>query len=203
MKKQSGFTLVELSVVAVIIGILIAAAIPRLDSFMVRSKQAEARSNLRGLFMAVSTHHARTIIYLDYSTCINPASAAFNTDLAPFNFVIQENSPKYDYCFMSAPGQSVFLNDRPAKWAASAKSKFGTTQFKDVWRINARQNLCPYWDAAEKKSRIGCPQYVRDGFSPPTAGFSLILTDMDMPPVPAVLYPTVTPNPTPLPYPTP
>ena len=50
--KQSGFTLIELMVVVVIVGILAAFAIPNFLRHRAQAMQAEARTNLGGIFVA-------------------------------------------------------------------------------------------------------------------------------------------------------
>jgi type IV pilus assembly protein PilA len=56
-RKRRGFTLIELMIVVAIIGILAAIAIPNFIKFQAKSKQSEAKANLKGLFTAEKSYY--------------------------------------------------------------------------------------------------------------------------------------------------
>jgi type IV pilus assembly protein PilA len=62
---KRGFTLIELMIVVAIIGILAALAIPNFIKFQARSKQSEARSNLKAIFTAEKSYYGDKQIFLD------------------------------------------------------------------------------------------------------------------------------------------
>ena len=66
MKKlQRGFTLIELMIVVAIIGILAAIAIPNFIRFQARSKQSEAKTNLKAIFTAQKSYFGERDAYVD------------------------------------------------------------------------------------------------------------------------------------------
>ena len=60
-------SLIELMIVVVIIGILSAVAVPQYQKFQAKARQAEAKSNLSGIYTAMTAFHAEwTEYYADF-----------------------------------------------------------------------------------------------------------------------------------------
>ena len=57
-KNQKGFTLIELMIVVAIIGILATLGVPQFQRFQARARQAEARTSLSGIDMAMKSFQA-------------------------------------------------------------------------------------------------------------------------------------------------
>ena len=76
LKRQDGFTLVELMVVVAIIGLLSAVAIPNFKKYQAKAKVSEAKLQLSGLYMAMTSFfsdfntYAGCLSYMGY----NPAT---------------------------------------------------------------------------------------------------------------------------------
>jgi type IV pilus assembly protein PilA len=69
LKRQDGFTLVELMVVVAIIGVLSAVAIPNFKKYQAKAKMSEAKLQLSSLYTAETSFYADFNIYhtcLDY-----------------------------------------------------------------------------------------------------------------------------------------
>jgi len=56
LRGKKGFTLIELMIVVAIIGILAAIAIPNFLKFQAKSKQSEAKTNLKGVYTAETSY---------------------------------------------------------------------------------------------------------------------------------------------------
>jgi len=68
IRNKKGFTLIELMIVVAIIGILAAIAIPNFLKFQAKSKQSEAKTNLKGIFTAETSYFGENNKYETMST---------------------------------------------------------------------------------------------------------------------------------------
>ena len=63
IKNRGGFSLIELMIVVAIIGVLVAVAVPNFQTFLARSKQTEAKTNLGTLYGAHKAFYGEWNIY--------------------------------------------------------------------------------------------------------------------------------------------
>ena len=94
-RKKRGFTLVELAVVVVIIGVLAAFAVPRFLASVERSKAAEAFNYLSSVQSAQERYHARQGTYCNVLTDLD----------------IKFTAPKYFTVGAIAAGSTFDLED--------------------------------------------------------------------------------------------
>ena len=139
---QRGFTLIELMIVIAIIGILAAIAIPNFNRFQAKSKQAESRANLKGIFTAAKARFAERDNY---------GSSFLDIGFAP------ERNNRYTYNYGTAVWNgrattdtgtggaaetssgsvvSSVTNAAPFTFVASACGNVDTDTFINGWAIN-------------------------------------------------------------------
>jgi type IV pilus assembly protein PilE len=100
--KSSGFTLIELMIVVVIIGVLAALAIPRFMKSAAKSKQTEAKQLLKQIYTMQRAYH------MEYeSYCLNGVTAG---NAAPLAFVLikVEIMPPARYSYAMVSTASTF-----------------------------------------------------------------------------------------------
>lgn len=126
-KSNKGFTLIELMIVVVIIGILAALAIPRFMRSTTKAKQSEAKQLLKQIY---TMQHAYRQEFDSY--CLNgiTASAAAPNTFAQIGVEIQTTA-RYTYVMVSAANT----------FTCTATANLDDDAANDVWTINQAGTL--------------------------------------------------------------
>ena len=116
---QKGFTLIELMIVVAIIGILAAIAIPNFIKFQARSKQSEAKANLKAIFTAQKAFFQE--------------KDRFSTLTGDVGFEPERNNR---YAYFLAPGTTIELRDTTAIVQATTYTGVAVDTFKYTSALN-------------------------------------------------------------------
>ena len=87
LRSKTGFSLTELMVVFVIIGVLATVAIPRYNIFVARSRQAEAKNNLGTIFKLQETYKLQHGTYDTADAVTGITNSAMNTSAASSGYI--------------------------------------------------------------------------------------------------------------------
>lgn len=109
-RQDDGFTLIELLVVLVIIGVLLAIAVPSYLGFRDRANDAAAKSNVRAAVPAVEAY------YVDNSSYAGMSLAALQAIDAGvrLNALAAGKQTLNDYCISSTVGGKSWFKGGPA-----------------------------------------------------------------------------------------
>jgi len=91
IKRQRGFTLIELVIIIVVLGILAAVAIPKYQDITSEAKEASARAALGGLRSAITIYYANQAVTT--GTAVWPTLAQLST----YGTVMAQGIPQNPY----------------------------------------------------------------------------------------------------------
>ncbi len=113
-----GFSLIEVMIVVVIIGILATLAYPRLERYLISSRQTEVKTNLIAIHTAQKIYHSSN---RKYAASLNELGVE----------VPQGENAQYSYT-LETDGNS---------FTVTATGNIDSDETKDVWTINQDKNL--------------------------------------------------------------
>ncbi len=151
--SKKGFTLIELMIVVAIIGILAAIAIPNFLKFQAKSKQSEAKTNLKGVYTAETAYFGEQNTYgtFDavnwvpvgrtkiYAYTLNEAPAGGGADTATLKqatSALTGTAATWTYGGATyTPAQST------SAFTAGAAGNISSTGIQDAWAITDGNQL--------------------------------------------------------------
>ena len=115
LRREEGFTLIELLVVMIIIGILVAVAVPSYLSLRGRAHKSAAESDLRALIPDIESYYSDNNTYtgIDVATLKASYDQSINTAGPPGPTYVVSGGTDIDYCASVEESGQVAKKDGP------------------------------------------------------------------------------------------
>ncbi len=111
-REESGFTLIELLVVIIIIGILLAIAIPSYLKFKDRANVAASQANVRAAIPAIEAYYADNGTY--YGMTLAYLRSTYDREVPHGSALQIADASAQTYCVQSAVGPTAVHKAGPA-----------------------------------------------------------------------------------------
>lgn len=157
LMNKKGFTLIELMIVVAIIGILAAIAIPNFLKYQAKSKQSEAKVNLKGIFTSQTSYFSEgntygTFTLINYAPTGNSRYALATGIAAGAAHAVSELGAGTTYVATSngttcttaitTGGQYNMATSNNSGFTAEAWATISNIGYTDMWQVNDNNNLC-------------------------------------------------------------
>lgn len=142
MKTQRGFTLIELMMALVVVGILTAIALPSYTSYIVRGKVPDATSNLATKRVQMEQFFLDSRTYLAAPACVTDTTSSKNFDFScpvqtATTYTLQATGKGsmagFSYTVDQANAKtSAFASPAPSGWVAATPNNCWATNVGGV-----------------------------------------------------------------------